>query len=75
MNAVSFRPARELRAPMDDMIQSYGLFPVVAALIRAAFRRKKTRPPPIRLADLSDHLRRDIGLAPRERGPRDWDPF
>ena len=75
MSAVNFRPARGRRALMDDMIQSYGLFPVVAALIRAAFRRKKTRPPPIRLADLSDHLRRDIGLAPRERGPRDWDLF
>ena len=75
MNALNLRSAREIRAPIDQLIQTYGLFPVVAALIRAAFRRKKTRPPPIRLADLSDHLRRDIGLAPRGRGPRDRDPF
>ena len=75
MSAVNFRPARGLRALMDDMIQSYGLFPVVAALIRAAFRRKMTRPPPLRVSDLSEHLRRDIGLPPLGRGSRDWDRF
>ena len=75
MNALNLRSAREIRAPIDQLIQTYGLFPVVAALIRAAFRRKKTRPPPIRLADLSDHLRRDIGLPPLGRGSRDWDRF
>lgn len=58
---------------MDEMIATYGYVRVVAALLRAALRPRKRHPPWAR--DLSDHLRRDIGLAPRDKGARDWDPF
>ncbi len=75
MNAVRMRPARDLRAPMDELIASHGTLRVMIELICATFRRRKTRPPPPWVTDLNDHLRRDIGLGPRERGPRDWDPF
>lgn len=75
MNAVKFRPGRDIRVPMDDLIRNHGIIRVTVELIRAVFRFRKSRPPPFRASDFSDHLRRDIGLPPRGRGPRDWDPF
>lgn len=72
MNAINFRPARDLRAPMEDMIRTYGLLPVVTALIRALFPRRRVRARPLRVNELSDHLRRDIGLEPLDRRSRDW---
>jgi hypothetical protein len=73
MNALNLRPARDIRAPMDDLIATHGLFCVAAALMRAAIRRQRRRPPPI--AELDDHLRRDIGLNPQRTDPRDGGLF
>ncbi len=75
MNAVKFRPGRDIRLPMEDLIQNHGIIRVTVELIRAAFRFRKSRPPPMRATDLSDHLRRDIGLGPCPPGSRDRDRF
>ncbi|MFH5774675.1 hypothetical protein ACHFJ0_10535 [Paracoccus sp. NGMCC 1.201697] len=72
MSVISLRPARDLRAPLDELIRDHGLLSVTLALMRAALRRGKNRPPPAE--GLSEYLRRDIGLGPgRHKGPRDWD--
>jgi len=68
MSAISLRKARDLRAPLNELIEDHGLLRVSFALLRAALRRGKNRPPPIE--GLSDHLLRDIGLEPPgRRGP------
>lgn len=71
MDALSLRTARDLRAPLDEMIAEHGLLSVGFALMRAALRRGKSRPPPI--TGFSDHMLRDIGIEPGpRRGPYDW---
>ena len=52
-----------LRATLDEIIDTHGLFPVLRTLIARPFRRQPA-PPPL---GLNAHLRRDIGLEP------DWD--
>ena len=52
-----------LRATLDEIIDSHGLFAVVRTLALRPFRRKPVLP----LLGLNAHLRRDIGLEP------DWD--
>ncbi|MTH78646.1 hypothetical protein [Paracoccus aestuariivivens] len=66
------RPARDLRAPLNDLIDDHGLIRVSLALMRAVLGRGKNRAPP--LDGLSPHLKRDIGLEPDRRGPTNyWD--
>lgn len=62
MNLILKQPARDLRAPLDDLISDHGLVRVSLALMRAALMRGKNRPPPI--TGLSPHLLRDIGIEP-----------
>ncbi|MBD9526845.1 hypothetical protein [Paracoccus sp. PAR01] len=62
------RPVRDLRAPLDDLIDDHGLVRVGIALMRAALRRGKNRPPPV--TGLTPHLLRDIGLEPGRRSTR-----
>ncbi|WP_134679725.1 hypothetical protein [Paracoccus ravus] len=62
MNLILGQSARDLRAPLDDLISDHGLVRVGLALMRAALLRKRNRPPP--LANLSPHLLRDIGVEP-----------
>jgi len=68
MRTISLRPARDLRAPLNELIEDHGLLQVSFALLRAALRRGKNRPPPV--SGLSDHLLRDIGLEPPGRRGR-----
>ncbi|MDS9467578.1 hypothetical protein RGQ15_08325 [Paracoccus sp. MBLB3053] len=71
MNTTILRPVRDLRAPLDDLIDNHGLLRVSLALMRAAVRRGRIRPRPV--TDLSDHILRDIGLEPHgRRGPDYW---
>ncbi|MFO1164363.1 MAG: hypothetical protein U1E55_04200 [Paracoccus sp. (in: a-proteobacteria)] len=67
MNAALPRHRRDLRTPMDELIQTHGLTVVFWAFLAAAMRRRRARPPP--LDHLSDHIRRDIGLEPRDKWP------
>ncbi len=61
-------PAMAIRALVAD----YGAIRVVLALIRhLAVQRVLERR--IRETELSDHIRRDIGLDPRTQGRRYWE--
>ena len=61
-------PAMAIRALVAD----YGAIRVVLALIRhLALQRVLERR--IRETELSDHIRRDIGLDPRTQGRRYWE--
>lgn len=50
-----------LRAALDEIIQTHGLWPVLRAMLARSFRRRGDR-----LADppISNHIRRDIGMLP-----------
>jgi hypothetical protein len=53
------------------LVERHGFWRVLCALTAAAlWRRAEARV--AQVADLSDHLRRDIGLPPRGRGAADW---
>ena len=61
-------PAEALRSLVDR----HGLWRVLGAISAVALsspRRVTTK----RVEDLSDHLRRDIGLPPQTGGPSMWD--
>lgn len=65
MNALPLRPARDLRIPLSELIDSHGIRAVSLALLRLMLQRPK-RPPPI--SKLPPYLLRDIGLpAEQER--------
>lgn len=53
------------------LVHRYGVIAVVAAAVNLAFRKKRH----IRRhdADLSDHIRRDVGLEPLSRGRAYWE--
>lgn len=70
MTLATIRAARELRAPLDELIETHGLLRVSLALLRAALRRGGRRPPPVHT--LPDHLLRDIGIEPERRGRNYW---
>lgn len=59
MNLLTHPHPAALTATLDDIIKAHGLWPVLRALVARLLRRRDRVPP---LA-LSDHLRRDIGLA------------
>lgn len=69
MNALPLRPARDIRAPLDDLIANHGIWAVATALLRATLRRKN-RPPPV--TDLPDYLLRDIGISVPPQQPRSF---
>ena len=58
-----------LRATLDEIIDTHGLFPVLRALVVRPFRRAPALPP----LGLNAHLMRDIGLEPLDfrSPPRD----
>ncbi len=57
--------AAELAETIQSIVESHGAWRVLRAALAAALWRK--RPPPFDDAEaLSDHMRRDIGLLPRE---------
>lgn len=60
-----------LRATLDEIIDTHGLFPVLRALVARPFRRAPDLPP----LGLNAHLRRDIGLEPLELGGLPRDPL
>ncbi|WP_062563742.1 DUF1127 domain-containing protein [Paracoccus aminovorans] len=68
MTLSDLRSTRDLRLPLDELIQTHGLGRVALALMRAALRPGRGRPPPV--SALSDHLLRDIGLEPGDRRRR-----
>ena len=51
-----------LGARIDDIIEEFGARRVLVAALRAYLRRRRRRPLPA--DDLSDFLRRDVGLPP-----------
>lgn len=61
MNLISHHDRPVLGTALDEIIHTHGLWPVMKAVLMRSIRRK---PPPFAERDLSDHLRRDIGLAP-----------
>lgn len=61
MNLASHHDRPVLGTALDEIIHAHGLWPVLKGVLTRGFRRK---PPPVAGADLSDHLRRDIGLPP-----------
>ena len=50
-----------LRAALDDIIRTHGLWPVARAFLASAL---KGRPRSLADPPISDHIRRDIGLRP-----------
>lgn len=55
---------------LKSLVAEYGALKVMAALM-AAILKSNRAPPRARISDLSEHLRRDIGLGPDfRRGPR-----
>lgn len=57
-----------LRATLDEIIETHGIFPVLRALVARPFRRAASLPP----LGLNAHLRRDIGLEPLDGGESPW---
>lgn len=53
------------------LVHRYGFVAVVAAAVNLALRKHRYRRR--HEADLSDHLRRDFGLAPPSRGKTYWE--
>jgi hypothetical protein len=77
MSAV-WRPRRGFAFRASSLSVLRQPFSVIArALARAVFRDSVRRPSPQRELDrLSDHLRRDVGLPPRDEGRRNsWELF
>lgn len=60
-----------LRATLDEIIETHGIFPVLRTLVARPFRRAAPLPP----LGLNDHLRRDIGLEPLDGGGPPRDPL
>ena len=60
-----------LRATLDEIIDTHGLFPVLRALVLRPFRRAPALPP----LGLNAHLMRDIGLEPLQHGGPPRDPL
>lgn len=63
-------PVDDLHRAMDAMVASHGLLRVLMAALRP-----RLRPPParrkFRARELSNHIRRDIGLSPVATSPPD----
>lgn len=53
---------------LDNLIARHGLRRVLLALIARPLRHRR-----VEVVDLSDHIRRDIGLPPSGHSPRHWD--
>lgn len=53
------------------LIERHGTGAILRALLRLLLRRRPRR---LRSEDLSDHLRRDIGLPERATPPSQWPP-
>lgn len=53
------------------LVHRYGFFAVIAAAVNLAFRKRRGKRR--HDADLSDYLRRDIGLDPVSRGRAYWE--
>ena len=69
---VRLRPVASPEHRIAAIIEDYGAWRVLAASFRALVRRS-SRPRNTRSADLSAHVRRDIGLAPEAAVRRYWD--
>jgi uncharacterized protein YjiS (DUF1127 family) len=52
------------------LVERHGARRVLVALMKALIARRRTRRA---TAQLSDHLRRDIGLPPQAPAPRHWE--
>jgi hypothetical protein len=67
MNALSFDdlPDRAIR----DLIDRFGTGATLRALLSALVSQARTRQRPLRADQLSDHIRADIGLPPRQPDP------
>jgi len=59
-------------AAIDALIARHGSLRVALAFV-VALLRGGTRKPRVKVETLSEHLRRDIGLAPSERGRTWWE--
>ncbi|MCV2871292.1 hypothetical protein OEZ71_03175 [Defluviimonas sp. WL0050] len=53
------------------LVHRYGVYAVILAAVNLAFRRHRYRRRYD--ADLSDHVRRDVGLEPPSRGRSYWE--
>lgn len=63
----NFHPGHvRLQDLIDELITQYGAFRVTRMLVATLFARLRRYP---RGRELSDHLRRDIGLPPRDPPP------
>jgi hypothetical protein len=66
----------DLHQAVDDLLRSFGVLSTFRAVLVVAMRRRQPRTD---ISDLSDHMRRDIGLrtsgeAPRIRPLPPWAP-
>ena len=60
---------------IDATIAQHGALRVLYHAIGALFTLPPSRPPPTRLSELDDHLRRDIGLPPEHTSRPSISPF
>jgi|GEM_PF-5551524 len=67
MNALFSDSGGAVRGEVRAIIDRHGLGRVLAALAGAAFTRR--RPAALRPDEMSDHMRRDLGLPPRSEVP------
>ncbi len=66
--------AHENRPPavtIEQLIEDYGVLRTLAAFVRAVIRRNRTRG--LYAYELSDHVRRDVGLPPEMAHRNYWD--
>lgn len=70
--------AKDLHPPVvsaaeaiDRLVAEHGSIRVLVAVARALVSRNRSRPR--NPGDLSDHLRRDVGLWPEPKSPRYWE--
>lgn len=60
--------APEIVPSVEALIARHGARAVLLAALRALVKPQQWRPPPTEAADLTAHLRRDVGLPPAPPG-------
>lgn len=58
--------------PLERLIARHGALPVIFALIRAMVAPQRPKARATNVADISAHLRRDVGLPPPVDRPTYW---
>ena len=60
---------RHFTVALENFLETNGVWPLLRATLKALQKRRQHRRMNLHELELSNHLRRDVGLAPLERPP------